>query len=109
MNTNAWIKLFGEAKALLASEPILTQVMVYLGLAFVTLMLIEGLRMSFMPRRRLIQHLQRHLPDHPEMNSAIAAPAAEPAIDVTREPDLRGFRAIGTIQPSVGRRPRELI
>jgi hypothetical protein len=113
-----WDALLHNAVGLILAEPPLVQICVYLALAFFALMIVEGLRMTFTPKRRLIRHLKLHAPDDPteavtqrtqayetsdtDEMAVSFAPAASAA-----GPGDRPYRSTGRRIPMLRRTPRE--
>jgi hypothetical protein len=114
---NEWSALLGRAGALLAAEPVQIRIVIYLALAFLAVMILEGIRMSFLPRRRLIRYLQLHLPDDASgdprehvSRSYEALDFAQPVAALAQNGDAKPrFRSSGSLRPTIRRAPRDLL
>jgi hypothetical protein len=53
MSTRSWGDLWNLLITLMSREPIFVQIMFWLGLAFLAVMVLEGLRSSFAPKRAI--------------------------------------------------------
>jgi hypothetical protein len=118
---NNWSALFDRSVSLLATEPVPVRIFVYLALAFFATMILEGMRLNFLPRRRLIRHLQLHAPNedprdalerasqsYAAADSSESGDASEHSADAHRIKD-RVFRSAGSLKPSVHRAPSDLL
>jgi hypothetical protein len=112
-----WSALFDRAWALIAVEPVQIQVVLLIAAAFLSVMVLEGLRLTFTPRRRMIRYLQLHAPEdasgdtgasqsyeaeaYGDTAMVLAQPAAEAKAHV--------FRSAGSLRPTIRRSPRDLL
>ncbi len=111
-----WSTIFGHALALIAAEPVPLQFTFVIVAAFCAVMILEGMRLTFVPRRQMIRYLQLHAPEEMADNSRVSqsyeaedfavsfaqsAPASDGAKPV--------FRSAGSLRPTIRRTPRDLL
>lgn len=114
-----WSALFQHVLALLSAQPIHIQFTLGLFSAFLAVMMLEGMRLTFLPRRRLIRYLQLHAPDNdgsdvvrtalmPDEDDALANTAlvlAQPSA----EPRRSLFRSAGSRRAAARSKPQALL
>jgi len=114
---NSWSALLDRTVALLAAEPVPIWIFACLALAFLTVMILEGMRLNFLPRRRLIRHLLLHAPgEDPREIQASQVYAAVDSLetehtvsaDAFKSKD-RVFRSAGSLRPSIRSTPSDLL
>ena len=71
--TAEWKQIWTIASAIIARQPPPIQIFLWLGVAFVALMLLEGLRASFLPRRPR-EDWSRRAKDKTHQTSALSSP-----------------------------------
>ena len=91
-----WSALFQHVSALLSAQPIHIQLTLGLFSVFVAVMMLEGMRLTFLPRRRMIRYLQLHAPD----NDGYDVPRRAALIDEQGEDDALANAALVLAQPS---------
>ena len=117
-----WSALFQHVSALLSAQP--THIQLTLGLlsAFLAVMMLEGLRLTFLPRRRMIRYLQLHAPDSDgydiprhadeadmQYDDDALANAALVLAQPSAEPRASLFRSKGSRRVSARSKPRDLL
>lgn len=111
-----WSALFQHVSALLSAQPIHIQLTLGLFSAFLAVMMLEGLRLTFLPRRRMIRYLQLHAPDSDghadETDTPYDDALANAALVLAQppaEPRASLFRSTGSRRAAARSKPRALL
>ncbi|MDE2111581.1 MAG: hypothetical protein KGJ79_10605 [Alphaproteobacteria bacterium] len=88
MSHAGWNALWHQALVLLSTESIQVRILIGLGVAFTALMIVEGLRVSFLPRAR-----------RGSGNPAASAPAEDKAVKKAEGTVQRPFEAASPYRP----------
>jgi hypothetical protein len=112
-----WSALFQHVSALLSAQPIHIQLTLGLFSAFLAVMMLEGLRLTFLPRRRMIRYLQLHAPNSDghvdetdtQYDDDALANAALVLAQPSAEPRASLFRSTGSRRAAARSKPRALL